>query len=208
MFEVRIHGRGGQGVVTAAEMLSVAGFIEGRWAQAFPSFGSERMGAPVVSFCRLHDSEIRAREPITAPDALIIQDPTLLHQVRVFDGLAPAGYVLINSSRPIEALGIGEVAARLPKGHMAAIAATELAVRHVGRPVPNAVLLGAFCAMTGVMKLESVEAAIRQKFRPALAEKNIAAAREAFGMIAGGAGAGAGAGMAGGEDGVRHAEAV
>ena len=86
MFEVRIHGRGGQGVVTAAEMLSLAAFIEGRYAQAFPSFGSERMGAPVVSFCRIDDHEIRVREPVMEPDAVIIQDPTLLHQVDVFGG--------------------------------------------------------------------------------------------------------------------------
>ncbi len=84
MFQIRIHGRGGQGVVTAAEMLSVAAFREGRFAQAFPSFGSERTGAPVVAFCRLDDKEIRLREPIMQPDALIIQDPTLLHQVDVF----------------------------------------------------------------------------------------------------------------------------
>ncbi|MCG8653319.1 MAG: 2-oxoacid:acceptor oxidoreductase family protein, partial [Pirellulales bacterium] len=81
MFQVRIHGRGGQGVVTAAELLSIAAFLEGKHAQAFPSFGSERMGAPVVSFCRLDDKEIRLREPIDAPDAVIIQDPTLLHSV-------------------------------------------------------------------------------------------------------------------------------
>ena len=87
MFQVRIHGRGGQGVVTAAEMLSIAAFEEGRHAQAFPSFGSERMGAPVVAFCRIADKEIRLREPIMEPDALIIQDPTLLHQVDVFAGL-------------------------------------------------------------------------------------------------------------------------
>ena len=87
MFQVRIHGRGGQGVVTAAEMLSIAAFDEGRHAQAFPSFGSERTGAPVVAFCRIDDTEIRAREPISEPDALIVQDPTLLHQVDVFGGL-------------------------------------------------------------------------------------------------------------------------
>ncbi len=81
MFQVRIHGRGGQGVVTAAEMLSLAAFDEGRFAQAFPSFGSERTGAPVVSFARIDDREIRLREPVMQPDALIIQDPTLLHQV-------------------------------------------------------------------------------------------------------------------------------
>ena len=86
MFEVRIHGRGGQGVVTAAELLAAAAFAEGRYAQAFPSFGSERTGAPVVSFCRIDDRPIRTREPVTHPDALIIGDPTLLHQVSVFDG--------------------------------------------------------------------------------------------------------------------------
>lgn len=202
MFEVRIHGRGGQGVVTAAEMLSVAGFIEGRWAQAFPSFGSERMGAPVVSFCRLHDSEIRSREPITSPDALIIQDPTLLHQVRVFDGLSRNGYVLINSARSAEQLGLGELVAGLPAGHVITIPATELAVRHVGRPVPNAALLAAFCAVTREMKLASVEAAIREKFKPAVAEKNIAAAREAY-ALAGGSGT-----APADRQGVRHAEAV
>src|SRR5919205_1888668 len=101
MFQVRIHGRGGQGAVTAAELLSVAAFLEGRHAQAFPSFGSERTGAPVVSFCRIDDKEIRVREPIAEPDALIVQDPTLLHQVAVFDGLQPDGYVLLNSSRSL-----------------------------------------------------------------------------------------------------------
>ena len=99
MFDVRIHGRGGQGVVTAAELLSVAAFDEGRHAQAFPTFGSERTGAPVVSFCRIDDRPIRAREPIAEPDALIVQDPTLLHQVDLFSGLGADGYVLINSSR-------------------------------------------------------------------------------------------------------------
>ena len=87
MLQIRIHGRGGQGVVTAAEMLSIAAFEQGRHAQAFPSFGSERTGAPVVAFCRIADQDIRLREPILAPDVLIVQDPTLLHQVDVFQGL-------------------------------------------------------------------------------------------------------------------------
>ena len=91
MFQIRIHGRGGQGVVTGAEMLSIAAFEQGRHAQAFPSFGSERTGAPVVAFCRIAEREIRLREPVMAPDALIIQDPTLLHQVDVFAGLRPDG---------------------------------------------------------------------------------------------------------------------
>ena len=112
LFQVRIHGRGGQGVVTAAELLSVAAFREGRQAQAFPSFGSERTGAPVVAFCRIADHEIRAHEPIASPDALIIQDPTLLHQVDLFSGLSEDGYLLINSSRGFSELGLGDLAAK------------------------------------------------------------------------------------------------
>ena len=112
MFQVRIHGRGGQGVVTAAEMLSVAAFNEGRHAQAFPSFGSERTGAPVVSFCRIDDRAIRVREPVMEPDALIIQDATLLHQVDVFGGLRPDGYVLINTAKSFDELGLAELVAR------------------------------------------------------------------------------------------------
>jgi pyruvate ferredoxin oxidoreductase gamma subunit len=182
VFEVRIHGRGGQGVVTAAELLSIAGFIEGHWAMAVPSFGSERMGAPVVSFVRLNDKEIRAREPVTTPTAVVVQDPTLLHQIKVFDGLDPKGYALINSSRPLEQLGIDEVLRTLPPGHVRAVPATELALRHIGRPVPNAVLLAGLCAMTQQLKLESIEAAIRQKFKGEVGEKNVAAAREAYAM--------------------------
>src|SRR5450756_2804019 len=97
VFQVRIHGRGGQGVVTAAELLSVAAFAEGRHAQAFPSFGSERTGAPVVAFCRISDTAIRVREPVMNPNAVIIQDTTLLHHVDVFSGLVDGGYVLVLS---------------------------------------------------------------------------------------------------------------
>src|SRR5208282_521071 len=89
MFQVRIHGRGGQGVVTGADLLSVAAYLEGKHAQAFPSVGSERMGAPVVSFCRIDDKEIRLREPILEPDALIVQDPTLIKAIDVCQGLKP-----------------------------------------------------------------------------------------------------------------------
>ena len=112
MLQIRIHGRGGQGVVTAAEMVSIAAFEQGRHAQAFPSFGSERTGAPVVAFCRIDDHEIRLREPILAPDVLIVQDATLLHQVDVFQGLKPDGYVLINSKRSFDELGLAEIAQR------------------------------------------------------------------------------------------------
>ena len=121
MLQIRIHGRGGQGVVTAAEMLSLAAFEQGRHAQAFPSFGSERTGAPVVAFCRIDDREIRLREPVMTPDVLIVQDPTLLHQVDVFQGLKRDGYVLINSRRSFDALGLGDSTYRRDGGVMASV---------------------------------------------------------------------------------------
>jgi pyruvate ferredoxin oxidoreductase gamma subunit len=181
MFQVRIHGRGGQGVVTAAEMLSIAAFLEGRHAQAFPSFGSERTGAPVVAFCRIDGREIRLREPVLEPDALIIQDPTLLHQVDVFGGLAQDGTVLINTTRSLEELGLKELNRKF---RFFSVPATDLALRHVGRPLPNAALLGGFAAESRRISLDSVAAAIREKFAGAVAEGNIAAARDAFEHVA------------------------
>ncbi len=182
-FQVRIHGRGGQGVVTAAELLSVAAFDEGRHAQAFPSFGSERSGAPVVSFCRISDRPIRIREPIAEPDALIVQDPTLLHQVDLFAGLNADGYLLINTSRSFEELGLEEFVAGFRPERMLTVPASELARRHLGRPLPNAALLGGFAALTGLLKLESVTAAIREKFPGPAGEGNAAAADAAFAHV-------------------------
>lgn len=183
MFQIRIHGRGGQGVVSATELLSVAAFREGRHAQAFPSFGSERNGAPVVAFCRIAEREIRLREPIMAPDALIIQDPTLLHQVDVFAGLKPDGYILINTARSFDALGIGEFVRDFPPERLCTVPATELALKHVGRPVPNVPLLGGFAAVCGRVGLASVLAAIDEKFSGKVAAGNRAAAAEAYALV-------------------------
>ncbi len=183
MFQIRIHGRGGQGVVTATEMLSVAAFEEGRHAQAFPSFGSERTGAPVVAFCRIDNKEIRSREPIMEPDALIIQDPTLLHQIDVFAGLKPDGYVLINSSHSFETLGLGELARRIRSERICTLPAAELGLKHVGRPIPNAPLLAGFAALSGMIELASVIKAIQQRFEGKIADDNIAAATEAYTLV-------------------------
>ena len=177
MFQVRIHGRGGQGVVSAAEMLSVAAFRRGKHAQAFPSCGTERTGAPVVAYCRIDERPIRVREPILEPDALIIQDPTLLHQVDVFAGLKPGGYILINTARSFEELGLKELEGRFKTR---TVPATELALKFVGRPLPNAALLGGFAAVSGEVSLDAVSAAIREKFPAKVAEGNVAAASAAF----------------------------
>jgi pyruvate ferredoxin oxidoreductase gamma subunit len=183
MFQVRIHGRGGQGAVTAAEMLSVAAFLDGRHAQAFPTFGSERTGAPVISFCRIAEKPIRAREPIARPDALIVQDPTLLHQVDVFSGLAPDGYILINSARSFTELGIGELVDRFRRERLLTVPATDLAREHLGRPLPNAVLLGGFTALTGEVSIDALSEAIHQRFQGPIGEGNVAGARAAHDYV-------------------------
>ena len=184
MFQVRIHGRGGQGVVTAAELLSVAAFDEGRHAQAFPSFGSERMGAPVMAFCRIDEREIRLREPVMNPDALIIQDPTLLHQVDLFRGLAPSGFILINSSRSLHELGLHDFVSGFPADHLCTVPASELALEHVGRSLPNAPLLGGFAAICGQVRIDSVTTAICGRFPGRTGELNAAAARAAYERVA------------------------
>ncbi|MFC4944998.1 2-oxoacid:acceptor oxidoreductase family protein [Pseudonocardia sp. GCM10023141] len=183
MFEVRVHGRGGQGVVTTAALLSIAGFRDGRQAQAFPSFGSERTGAPVVAFCRLADDPIRSRELVFAPDALIVQDATLLHHVDVFAGLRPDGYVLVNSSRSVAQLGIGRIADRLAAGRVLIVPASRIATEHLGRALPGAALLGAFAALTGQVTLGSVIVAVHEQFIGPVAAGNAAAARAAFDAV-------------------------
>ncbi|WP_298964053.1 2-oxoacid:acceptor oxidoreductase family protein [uncultured Roseibium sp.] len=185
MFQVRFHGRGGQGVVTAAELLSIAAFNEGKHAQAFPSFGSERMGAPVVSYCRIANTEIRSREPVSQPDALVIQDPTLIHSVDLFAGLNGQGYVLINSQQSFEELGIDDFASGFPHNHFRDVGASEIARKHIGRPLPNAALLGSLAAMSGEVSIEAVEQAISQKFPGQVGAANIAAAREAYDVAVG-----------------------
>jgi pyruvate ferredoxin oxidoreductase gamma subunit len=183
MFQLRIHGRGGQGVVTGAEMMSIAAFLGGRHAQAFPSFGSERTGAPVVAFCRMDDKEIRLREPIMQPDAIIIQDATLLHQVDVFGGLKKDGFILINTTRSFVELGLGEFVKGFKPDHLLTVPASELAMKHVGRPVPNVPLLGAFAALGGLITLDAVKQAIDDKFSGAVAKGNKAAAEEAYQIV-------------------------
>ena len=177
MLQVRFHGRGGQGVVTTAELLSVAAFLEGRHAQAFPVFGSERTGAPVAAFCRIDDAPIRTHEPIDAPDVVVVQDPTLLHQVAVFEGVPDGATVLINTGRDVATLGLEDVADRV---RLLTIAATELARTHLGRPLPGTAMLGALCAVDGGPGIAAVTTAIAERFTGATGAGNVAAAQAGF----------------------------
>nr|NLD39982.1 2-oxoacid:acceptor oxidoreductase [Actinomycetales bacterium] len=183
MFEVRIHGRGGQGVVTAAELLSYAAFEEGRHAQAIPSFGSERTGAPVVAFCRVSEHPIRTRESVLNPDAVVIQDATLLQSMDVFAGLKPDGYVLINSTKNFDELGLSDLLEGRPPGRVMTIPATDIAKEYIGRPVPNAVLLGGLAALTGRFSTDNVAKGLNRKFSGRVAEGNIAAANYAYDLV-------------------------
>ena len=184
MFQIRIHGRGGQGVVTAAEILSVAAFDEGRHAQAFPSFGSERTGAPVVSFCRIDDRLIRTHEPVMEPDAVIIQDVTLIHQVDLFSGLSRDGYVLINTSSSFSELNFGDFFDQFHPDRLMTCPATDIALEHLGRPLPNAALLGGFAALTGEVTMGAIDKAVREHFAGSVGERNAAAVKAAFDCVA------------------------
>jgi pyruvate ferredoxin oxidoreductase gamma subunit len=176
MFAVRLHGRGGQGIVTTAELLAVAVFDEGAHAQAFPTFGSERTGAPVAAYCRIDRAPIRTHEPITVPDALIVADPSLFGQVDVLAGLPADGYLVVNATQPPAAIaGLAGTAARV-----CLVPATEIAQRTIGRPVPGAALLGAFAALTGRVGLPALVKAIEERFPAGIAGANVAAAREAY----------------------------
>ncbi|MGH7293900.1 MAG: 2-oxoacid:acceptor oxidoreductase family protein [Polyangiaceae bacterium] len=187
MFQVRIHGRGGQGAVTAAELLSVAAFLEGKHAQAFPSFGPERSGAPVAAFCRIDARPIRLHEPVVEPDAVVVQDATLLHAVDVFQGLDPRGFVVLNSVDSLDGLGLADLVGRLLPSHARVVDASTVARRCLGKPLPNAALLGALAALTGAVGLDAVVRAITERFGGAAGEGNAAAARAAYELVSGGA---------------------
>jgi pyruvate ferredoxin oxidoreductase gamma subunit len=173
--EVRFHGRGGQGVVTAAELLSTAAFDQGRSAQAIPSFGSERTGAPVAAFVRVADRPIRSHDPVLSPDVVVVQDPTMLHAEGILAGLRPGGLLLVNSARRPEELGLTDCHA-----HVVTVAASDLARARLGRPLPNTALLGALARITGVVSLPALQQAIRSRFRGGAGEQNASLAEDGY----------------------------
>jgi pyruvate ferredoxin oxidoreductase gamma subunit len=177
MIEIRLHGRGGQGVVTAAELLATAAFSEGKQSQAFPTFGSERMGAPVASFVRISDKAIRIRSQIYEPDYVIVQDPTLIGTVDVFAGLKKGGLVLINTEKDPKDLKIKNLE------NVKTIPAIKIAMEMLGRPIPNTVMVGAFAGLTGAVSMEGIKKAMMHRFKPEIAEKNIKAAEKAYSMM-------------------------
>lgn len=187
MRELRIHGRGGQGAVIASKVLAVALFREGRWVQSFPAFGVERRGAPVTAFLRVDDAPVRLRCEITAPDDLIVLDPTLIDAIDVTGGLKPGGGILINSARPP-----ADYPALMDRFRVATVDAGAIAAaRGIGtrsQPIVNTAILGAFARWSGLVSLDALCAAIEEEV-PTRPDANIEAAREAAAAVLDGAGA-------------------
>jgi pyruvate ferredoxin oxidoreductase gamma subunit len=175
--EIRIHGRGGQGSVTAAELIAVAAFEDGKWSQAFPYFGTERRGAPVTAFARISDRQIRTRSQIYQPDYIIVQDPSLIHSVDVASGIKDDGLIIINSEKKPSELSLNT------KAQIKTIDATGLALEVIGLPIVNTALLGAFAGATGLIRLDSVNKAIRARFPGKVGEKNVEAVKRAFELM-------------------------
>ena len=171
MIEVRFHGRGGQGAVTAARLLAEAAFHEGKHCQAFSSFGAERRGAPVVAFTRIDSRPIRIRTEVYEPNHVVVLDPTLLEAVNITAGLKRGGIIVVNAK---------EVPGELKAGKFATVDATAIALEFLGAPITNTAMLGAFAKATKLVSLNSVVKAIEGYFGKKLAEKNVAAVKAAY----------------------------
>ena len=178
MKQIRIHGRGGQGVVTAAELIAIAAFADGKEAQAFPSFGVERTGAPIESFARIDDKLIRIREHVYKPDVLIVQDPSLLSTIDITKGAGEKTLVIINTTKSKNELKIN-----LPEKNIYAVDATKIALEIIGKNIVNTVILGAFARATGLVSLGGLKKAITEKFfdkGKEIINKNIEAVTKAY----------------------------
>ena len=177
MIEIRIHGRGGQGNVVAAYLLASTAFAAGYHTQAFPAFGAERRGAPVVAFVRISKNPILLRSQVREPNYLIIQDPTLLNETGLLDGLKKGGGILINTAAQDDSLcdAWGNPMVSMP--------ATNLAMEAVGRPVPNVALLSGFLTLTGIAKHAALGNALGERFKGGVLEKNLELVGKAAGTV-------------------------
>ena len=175
MIEVRFHGRGGQGAVTSAELIALAAIDEGQFAQAFPSFGPERRGAPVVAFLRVSPTQIRIRSKVYNPDIVVVLDPTLLDIVDVSAGLKPTGTLVINTAKSLEQVrkdyGF--------KAKLAVVDASKIAMEEMKVPITNTTMLGALIRSAGLVRMESMDRPLNGRFGK-IAERNKKAMQRAF----------------------------
>jgi pyruvate ferredoxin oxidoreductase gamma subunit len=177
MIEYRIHGRGGQGSVSAAYLLAAAAFEAGHTCQAFPAFGAERRGAPVVAFVRINDKPINLRSQVRAPDYLIVQDDTLLLDPAITTGLKPGGAMIVNSRRTEAGI------AKDFRCRVKCIPATEMALEIIGRPIPNTALLASLLVLTGSLPLDALAAALKGRFSGDVLARNLTLIERAATMV-------------------------
>jgi pyruvate ferredoxin oxidoreductase gamma subunit len=175
MIEIRFHGRGGQGAVTSAELTALAAIGEGKYAQAFPSFGPERRGAPVMAFVRVSETPIVTREKVYEPDIVIVLDPSLLKIVNVEAGLKNGGVVILNTSKSAEKIreetGI--------KARLATVDASRIAMETMRVPITNTTMLGALVKASGIVQMSGLQDPIKHRFGP-IAERNMNACTRAY----------------------------
>ena len=178
MIEFRWHGRGGQGAWTASELLARTALDEGKYIQSFPEFGPERMGAPVTAFTRISSEPIRLHCAIYEPDVVIVLDNTLLKSVPVTAGLNREDNILIINSA--EEPAVLKENLKVTKGKVWTVPATEIALKVLGAPITNTALLGGVAKATGAITLEGIAKTLKGRFRPDLAEKNLAVVKQAY----------------------------
>jgi pyruvate ferredoxin oxidoreductase gamma subunit len=181
MIEYRIHGRGGQGSVAAAYLLAATAFHAGQMCQAFPAFGAERRGAPVTAFVRTSARPIRLRSQVRSPDYLIVQDGTLLQSPAIAQGLKPGGGMIVNSLHES-----AEISATFGC-RAVCIPATDMAQEEIGRPIPNTALLAALLALTGLLPLDALAKALKDRFAGDILDRNLRLIERAAGTVTAGA---------------------
>lgn len=179
--EIRFHGRGGQGAVTAAQILAKAAVREGKYAQAFPMFGMERRGAPVQAFARISDGQINIRSNVYEPDIIVVLDRSLAYMTDVTFGLKKGGLAIFNSP-----LAPDEVRKRLGlDARVVTVDATKIALSILGRSIVNTAMLGALVKATGLVKMETLEESIRESFAGEIGDKNVEVVRRAHEEVMG-----------------------
>lgn len=178
MYEIRFHGRGGQGAVTASKILASAAFLENKWVTSFPSFGTERRGAPVTAFTRMDNTKIELKSQIYEPDAVIILDRSLLSTVKITEGLKQGGLIVINGRK--------DVIKESENFRIGYVDATAIALRNglgdPSNPIVSTALLGAFSKASGVVSLDSVRNATISTV-PSRVQENVKAIEDAYDLV-------------------------
>lgn len=186
MQEIRIHGRGGQGVVTASELIAISAFYKDNYTQAFPSFGVERTGAPIESYARINNKFIRTREQIYNPDVLIILDASLLDTAILTKGCNKNTKIIINTSKNIKTIKKelkDKQNISLPEKNIIVLDATKIGLKILKKNLANTVILGALAKKTDLITLDSLKKAIKQKFankNKGIINKNLQAITKAY----------------------------